>query len=152
MTRCLILPLTKLKNCLKTKNPLLDDSCASYLNYRIQQEEYSARTTAQDWSQTGLLRVVSLWLVLLYLHRQRGAFFPSLYLCSHQGYTLSPLFCYLSSLFSKCIQNDLTSQHGSLSTGFKKPRPIQLSIKQNQTFGHEAKVTSVFLCFDPSLE
>lgn len=27
----------------KTKNPLLDPSCAGYLNYRIQQEEYSAR-------------------------------------------------------------------------------------------------------------
>jgi ferritin len=27
----------------KTKNPLIDESCATYLNYRIQQEEYSAR-------------------------------------------------------------------------------------------------------------
>ena len=27
----------------KTMNPLIDNSCASHLNYRIQQEEYSAR-------------------------------------------------------------------------------------------------------------
>ena len=27
----------------KTSNPLIDNSCTSYLNYRVQQEEYSAR-------------------------------------------------------------------------------------------------------------
>ncbi len=27
----------------KTKNPLIDESCISHLNYRVQQEEYSAR-------------------------------------------------------------------------------------------------------------
>jgi ferritin len=28
----------------KTSNPLIDESCISHLNYRVQQEEYSART------------------------------------------------------------------------------------------------------------
>jgi ferritin len=28
---------------IKTKNPLIDESCISHLNYRVQQEEYSAR-------------------------------------------------------------------------------------------------------------
>ena len=43
---------------------------------------------------------------------------------SHQSF-------YLSSLFPKCIQYDVTSQHFSLSIGFKNPGPILLNDKVN---------------------
>ena len=48
----------------KTKNPLLDDSCASYLNYRIQQEEYSARIylAMSMWlNNEGYMGAAALW-------------------------------------------------------------------------------------------
>jgi ferritin len=48
----------------KSKNPLLDNSCASFLNYRIQQEEYSARIymAMSMWlNNMGYTGAASLW-------------------------------------------------------------------------------------------
>lgn len=46
------------------KNPLIDESCISFLNYRIQQEEYSSRTylAMSMWLQnSGYLNAAKLW-------------------------------------------------------------------------------------------
>ena len=53
----------------------------------------------------------------------------SLYRCSHQGSTPSHQCHYLSSLFSYCIQNDVTFQCLSKNLGYKKPRPLLLIFK-----------------------
>ena len=48
----------------KTKNPLIDNSCASHLNYRIQQEEYSARIymSMSMWlNNMGYIGAAALW-------------------------------------------------------------------------------------------
>lgn len=49
----------------KGKNPLIDDSCISYLNYRIQQEEYSSRVylSMSMWlTNNGYLNAGKVWL------------------------------------------------------------------------------------------
>lgn len=46
------------------KNPLIDDSCISYLNYRIQQEEYSSRVylSMSMWlTNNGYLNAGKIW-------------------------------------------------------------------------------------------
>lgn len=46
------------------KNPLIDDSCISFLNYRIQQEEYSSRIylSMSMWlNNNGYLNAAKLW-------------------------------------------------------------------------------------------
>ena len=49
---------------LKGKNPMIDDSCISFLNYRIQQEEYSSRIylAMSMWlNNNGYLNAAKLW-------------------------------------------------------------------------------------------
>ena len=46
--------------------------------------------------------------VLLSVHQERDASSLSVYLCLHQGCTLSPIF-FIYPLFHYCIQNDVTS-------------------------------------------
>lgn len=48
----------------KSKNPLIDDSCISFLNYRIQQEEYSSRIylSMSMWlNNNGFLNAAKVW-------------------------------------------------------------------------------------------
>lgn len=48
----------------KGKNPLIDDSCISFLNYRIQQEEYSSRIylAMSMWlNNNGYLNAAKVW-------------------------------------------------------------------------------------------
>lgn len=49
---------------IKGKNPLIDDSCISFLNYRIQQEEYSSRIylAMSMWlNNNGYLNAAKVW-------------------------------------------------------------------------------------------
>ena len=61
----------------------------------------------------------------IYVHQKRYDFSLSPYLQLYQG-TLSHQCCYISSTFSNCIQNDVTSQHFSWDVRLKNPRPILL--------------------------
>ena len=69
--------------------------------------------------------------VLLYVHRKKDNFY------SHQ-------FCYLSSLFPYCVQNDGMSQLFSLSLGFKKPRTKLVHLCDWKTFSGDSRYSLIF--------